>query len=320
MMELIKQTLCRADIGIILLDGRMKVRFWNQYIQKISGIPYPDAIGRKISEICPAFSEKMMQGILRNALEKGQCRFCSSRLHRAFVYPSGQAPAGEATAGIYQNLKVEPIEADGGVYVLLQIEDITKRVDSELKLTTLISELQRGYQEVMRREEHSRRIAHTDALTGLLNRPAVTGRIDALFSRGGQQGAGALLFIDIDGFKQVNDRCGHQAGDVLLVAFAQRLRAHTRSGDVVARLGGDEFLVLLTDVKTERDAAAVADKLVRSAREPLSAQGREFRITASIGVAMAAEGVGTTDELIRRADMAMYEAKKSGKNTFALYR
>lgn len=151
------------------------------------------------------------------------------------------------------------------------------------------------------------RQTNTDALTGLPSRSAFTQRLEAAI----EQGPVGVIFVDLDGFKQVNDGYGHAAGDKLLVGVAERLRHAVRGDDVVARLGGDEFGVLLAGRRVEQDATGVAARLVESLTPPFSIADINVAIGASAGVAVGPRG-GSAAELLREADVAMYEAKRRG--------
>ncbi|MFI9358995.1 putative bifunctional diguanylate cyclase/phosphodiesterase [Streptomyces lydicus] len=167
--------------------------------------------------------------------------------------------------------------------------------------------------------------ASHDALTDLPNRALFTERVTkAVTGRRASDHDTAVLYIDLDGFKQVNDTIGHQAGDELLVQAARRLGDSVRSGDIAARLGGDEFAALITGDGT-RDRAArefrileIADRLRIKLSEPYRIDGRDVRVAASIGVAFAEPGV-TPAGLLRNADLAMYRAKQAGKGRVELY-
>jgi diguanylate cyclase (GGDEF)-like protein len=124
----------------------------------------------------------------------------------------------------------------------------------------------------------------------------------------------ALLFLDIDHFKRINDTLGHEAGDQLLKVFAQRLAAAVRKSDTVARLAGDEFTVILEELHDAADAQALAGKLVAAVREPLVLAGRTVQVTTSLGLAMCQPEEADGAALLRRADAALYEAKRRGRD------
>jgi diguanylate cyclase (GGDEF)-like protein len=160
--------------------------------------------------------------------------------------------------------------------------------------------------------------AFHDSLTGFANRVLFAERVHAAVTRifAGDRRP-AVLFIDLDDFKTVNDSLGHSAGDQLLIAVAERVRASLRPEDLVARLGGDEFAVLL-DRSEHSEAEAVATRLVEALRAPFVLEGREMRVHASIGIAQAEQGT-VADDLLRNADVAMYSAKTNGKGGYAWY-
>jgi diguanylate cyclase (GGDEF)-like protein len=163
-------------------------------------------------------------------------------------------------------------------------------------------------------------IAHHDSLTGLPNRlqfqmqlehgMAYARRHDTLL---------AVLFVDIDHFKAINDNLGHDAGDQVLVQFSQRLRQCVREVDTVARQGGDEFIVLLTELHSPQDAQQVADKIIATIAAPFLVHGDTLAVAASIGVAVYPDDAGDIDMLIEKADLAMYAAKQRGKGASQRY-
>lgn len=188
------------------------------------------------------------------------------------------------------------------------------------KLSATIDEKDALLAELRESEERVRRMAYYDAITELPNRRwlmEALARTLAVAERHGH--ATAVLFVDLDRFKEVNDSLGHEVGDGLLREVAGRLERCVRAADTVSRLGGDEFVIVLPEIAGPRDATAVADKILRAMAEPMTIAGHVIRITASIGIA-----IGTREhrldaaDLVRRADEAMYAAKKSGRNRKAL--
>jgi diguanylate cyclase (GGDEF)-like protein len=158
-----------------------------------------------------------------------------------------------------------------------------------------------------------------DALTRLPNRRLFQDRVSHALARIQRRPTRlAVLFIDLDGFKDVNDCLGHAAGDQLLVDVADRLRCDLRAGDTPARLGGDEFAVLVEDISGEAEAIAVADRVLAAIAHPFFVRGKEVTVGASIGIALNTEGI-STDDLLRNADVAMYTAKSGGRGQYELY-
>jgi len=163
-------------------------------------------------------------------------------------------------------------------------------------------------------------LAHHDSLTGLPNRLLYQDRLQHALvraARGGEQLA--VLFIDLDRFKNVNDTLGHHVGDELLKQAANQLAASLREGDTLARLGGDEFIVLLEDIKGAAGAARVADKLMAMFEQPFTVSGYELFVTGSVGIALFPQDGQDQHLLIRNADVAMYGAKARGRNGYQFY-
>ena len=176
--------------------------------------------------------------------------------------------------------------------------------------------------DVSDRKELEAQLVHQafhDGLTGLANRTLFTERVEHALARSAE-GDLAVLFIDLDDFKHVNDSLGHAAGDQLLVAAARRLQGCLRPSDVAARLGGDEFAVLLERVTDAEAAATVAGRVLDTLHQPFGLNGRTIPIKASLGVATGRPGTDEADELLRNADVAMYAAKAGGKDRYELFR
>ena len=178
-------------------------------------------------------------------------------------------------------------------------------------------------------QEQLQQLAHFDYLTGLPNRNLFNQLLGHALAKAKRRSARlAILFIDLDGFKQINDTHGHDAGDHLLATFAERLGVCLRRSDIVARpgtsntaarLGGDEFVVLIEDVVERSELEPVAQRILAAATEPFDLAGTQGQVSASIGISVFPEDGDELDVLVKKADNAMYAAKEAGKNTFRFY-
>lgn len=206
---------------------------------------------------------------------------------------------------------------DGGLYPAWEnisvVRDSTGRVVNYVAVLTDISAIK----EVEERLHH---LAHHDPLTGLPNRLLLHATLDRALEHARRHGTRiALLFLDLDRFKLINDTLGHQYGDRLLRAAADRLRQHTRAEDMVARLGGDEFVILLDDIAAPEDVSHIAEKIIESLAEPIDLGDQKTTISASVGISLYPDDARDREGLLKAADAAMYGAKESGKNRVQFY-
>jgi len=164
------------------------------------------------------------------------------------------------------------------------------------------------------------RLAQFDQLTGLPNRTLLRERVNHALARAMRSGSGvATLILDMDRFKEINDMLGHEVGDKLLIKAAKRIRANVRDEDTVARLGGDEFAVVLEGVSEPKEVLPVIERIVDSLREVTTVDGHEVNTSTSIGIAMYPENGNNLSELLRAADLAMYQAKSSGRACYQFF-
>ncbi len=169
-------------------------------------------------------------------------------------------------------------------------------------------------------EEELHRIAHFDQLTGVPNRRLLLDRLGQALSRTRRSGRSlAVCYLDLDGFKAVNDRFGHDGGDKLLVEVTQRLRKVLRTDDTLARLGGDEFVLLLTDLAEPRECQLALDRVLEVIRQPIALDGQLAAVSSSVGVTIYPTDDADADALLRHADQAMYLAKDTGKNSYHFF-
>jgi len=229
----------------------------------------------------------------------------------AVVLRDGSIPA---SVGAVRTMSVRvPIGAAGEVLVA-PARDLD---EDELDLVSAMAGVLATALARMHSDERMRHEAVHDALTGLANRTLLHDRLEHALARSNREALQtAVLFIDLDNFKQINDTYGHAIGDIVLVEFANRLRAAVRPGDTVARFGGDEFVIICEDID-EGAALAVAKRLEESIQHPIQGGGAEHRLSASIGISL---GDSDAEGLIGKADTALYRAKAAGGGHVELHR
>ncbi|NLX19267.1 MAG: diguanylate cyclase [Desulfobulbus sp.] len=195
----------------------------------------------------------------------------------------------------------------GEIYGIIEVaRDVTDylRIEKELRAS----------------QSHLYRLAHHDTLTGLPNRLLFRDRLAKAISMAERNRTGvAVLFLDLDRFKQINDTLGHDVGDELLVTVAGRLQRQCRQSDTVARLGGDEFVFVLEAVNNRNDAAMIAEKILKAVNTPIHVKGHELHVSTSIGVALFPQDSSSLDGVVKCADIALYSAKDVGRSNFQLY-
>ena len=209
----------------------------------------------------------------------------------------------------------------GALLTTRAIRPLTQRaLDQSRRLIELSEEQRRAIGAQQLAEARLRHLAHHDALTDLPNRSLLNDRLGVAMGHARRDGQPlALLFIDLDRFKYVNDSLGHPVGDRLLQTVAKRLQAVLRDGDTLARLGGDEFVVLVEGLKAAEDAGRVAQKLLDALQAPVLLDGHELFVGGSIGISLFPQHGDTIEALVRCADSAMYRAKDAGRNTYRFH-
>ncbi|MBK6593862.1 MAG: EAL domain-containing protein [Burkholderiales bacterium] len=277
---------------IYIKDPQLRYQYTNSIFSASVGRPL---VGLADTDLFNAATAEQLQRNDRRVLEHGE---------RVADEETITTADGKHTH-TYLSVKLPLRRPDGSIYALCGI-------------STDITELKRS-------REAIHQLAFYDALTGLPNRRLLMDRMQQILAaRDRTAHDGALLFIDLDHFKTLNDTLGHDVGDLLLQQVTKRLKQCTRDQDTLARLGGDEFVVMLQDLSTDandaaRQADAVAGKIVSTLAEPYMLAGQHYQSTVSVGIAMFSDPHSTQEELFKRGDLAMYQAKADGRNTLRFF-
>ena len=283
----------KARDAIIVRDLEHRILFWSQGAERMYGWPSEHALGQRISELLYRDDPQEFLRATAITLEQGEWMGEITQYHA-----DGRA------------LEVE------GSWTL--VRDDEGRPESILAINSDIAQRKATEREIQR-------LAFYDALTGLPNRMLLMDRMaHALATAQRRHQGGALLFIDLDNFKTLNDTLGHDKGDLLLQQVAQRLNTCVRSIDTVARLGGDEFVVMVEELSAAPDELAVhartlGEKVLSVLGAPYNLAGYHYRTTPSIGIAPFNDAHTSVGELLKQADLAMYQAKTAGRNTLRFF-
>jgi len=280
-----------APEAIIIADEAGCIVMANAQTQKLFGYSESELIGQRIEMLIPERLRTVHQGHRERYDAATMGRNMGDRMDLLAQRKDGSEFAVDVSLGV--------LKSEQGKLIISAVRDISERKQFEAK--------------IIHQATH-------DALTGLPNRAFFR----ELLARGlvharREDKLLAVLFLDLDGFKNINDSLGHEAGDSLLKSIAQRIVGSLRKDDVVARQGGDEFTILLQGINAYPDIVQIAEKLLQSISEPLHFGSHTMYVTASIGVTIFPFDDDDVDSLLRNADTAMYQAKAAGKNTFRFY-
>lgn len=283
-----------AQDAFIAADEKGEIIEWNRQAELLLGWKRTEAVGRHMAElIIPEDMRESHYRGMQEFLDHGTSVVINNRIELQALHHDGHELPVEMTVG--------HVKRHSGHLFIAFLHDITERL---------------AFRDQMRE------LALTDMLTSLPNRRAFTDRLpEAMMRARRAHELMALFFMDIDGFKGVNDRYGHEAGDELLIQFGQRLQSAVRDVDTVARLAGDEFVVILEKLQVQHDALTVADKILNAMRTPFELTHSRIHVSSSIGVAVYLpdeDGEVGPEELLAMADKAMYTAKRLGKNRVEL--
>lgn len=282
-----------ANDAIILTDSQGKIISWNKTAEVIFGYRETEILGQMLSTLFPPISRSKIFGDSKT----------DSMLASGLLHPGSKAIELEGLkkegSRFPLEISLSSWETAEGIFYTGIIRDITERKSLEDQLTHL---------------------ALHDPLTKLANRVLFRNRVELSLERAKRSSLPiAVLFLDLDNFKTINDSLGHAAGDELLISVAERIRACLRTSDTPARLGGDEFAVLIEDTKHTEGAVLVAERIKDVLSSPFLINGKTVFVGASIGIASTVTSQENPEELLRNADVAMYIAKNQGKGCYAVF-
>lgn len=289
-LQLAATVFSHAREGIMIVNAYNIIVDVNDMFTEITGFTREDALGQNTREL------------LHSGRQGDEFYAARQRALEADGHWSGE---------IWNRRKNGEVFAE--MLTISTVRNSQGRIKNYVALFTDITPM-KDYQ---RQLEH---IAHFDALTSLPNRVLLADRLQqALTQSARRERSVAVVYLDLDGFKAVNDTHGHGRGDELLVALAQRMKAALRDGDTLARIGGDEFVAVLVDLEHVQDAEPVLERLLKAAAAPVVLADTALQVSASIGVTLYPQDDSEVDQLLRHADQAMYVAKQAGKNRFHVF-
>lgn len=292
----LKSLIDLLETGLILVDHELNILLWNPWIARITGISEQQALNNKLNQVFSEAVDPALLDALHQTSEFGLSRRLSHQLHPPLL-PLYQKNTGQR---LHHSILLQPVNHSGKTACLLQVSDVSSTVRRELHLRNAMEQVQH--------------LAHHDVLTGLCNRNLLNIRLEEACAKASiTQQPFALLFIDLDGFKSINDAYGHDAGDALLQELATRLKQALSPQDTAARLGGDELIALMLSVTSAEQAITAAEQLCSLLAQPLLWQNHQLQAGASIGVALWPAQGSSPDALLTSADNAMYLAKSRGK-------
>jgi diguanylate cyclase (GGDEF)-like protein/PAS domain S-box-containing protein len=287
----------------LAIDKEKRIIIWNKAIEEMTGVPAAEMIGKgDYAYTIPFYGEARPQLMDLVFLDREEIAARYSNITREGASLTAEAFCSALcnNKGAWIFAKASPLHDPSGniIGAIESVRDITAQKQAE---------------------EYIQQMAYHDSLTGLPNRKLFSDRLDiALAHAQRNQKSVAVSMLDLDHFKDVNDTLGHDVGDLLLKAVAERLSAALRKGDTVARFGGDEFVLILPDLREIEDVTQVAQKIVDGFRKPFLIDSHQLIVTTSIGIAVYPDDGTDEGILLKNADIAMYQAKQSGRDRYQL--
>ncbi len=293
--------------GVIILDENLNILFWNDAMKTLTNFDSALALNQHLYDLLPNLNKRYFNDSIRDMLNNGSKIFFSAALHKDIISTPHRV-----------NLKGSKIEFNHQLYILLEFIDVTSQFLRIRQLEDNLARLAVLNKKLRDKEKKINTLAYYDSLTGIANRTQFY-RLARKFLNSGKnyEHPIGIIFVDIDKFKEINDTYGHKVGDEVIVEVSKLLKKATRSSDLVARFGGDEFLIF-SFINSVEHIISIAERILKHSGE-IRIKDHPIAVSLSLGMCLWQQNGETLDELISKADKAMYIAKRQGGNLWYLW-
>ncbi|WP_010233812.1 sensor domain-containing diguanylate cyclase [Clostridium arbusti] len=310
MDKILSNVLNDINEGVILTDEDLAIIYWNNHMEYVTGISSESVINKKIYDILQNLNKPILKNCMKDIVINEYRIFLSAAIHKNLLDNDR-----------YVNLDISKVNYENKSIVLFQFSDVTNQFLHIAQLKNHVNELYVLNNELKKKEKTINKLAYYDYLTGISNRRLFYKLTTEILQKK-SEGSIALMVIDIDKFKSVNDTYGHKKGDEVIVAVSKIISKSINKGDLAARFGGDEFLVVMNSFNDYKDIEDTLSKIFSEKIKVSDESGSVIEVTLSLGIVIDKEYDKKLDVdiLILKADKAMYEAKKSGGNCWRYYK
>lgn len=310
MDKILSNVLNDINEGVILTDEDLAIIYWNNHMEYVTGISSESVINKKIYDILQNLNKPILKNCMKDIVINEYRIFLSAAIHKNLLDNDR-----------YVNLEISKVNYENKSIVLFQFSDVTNQFLHIAQLKNYVNELYVLNNELKKKEKTINKLAYYDYLTGISNRRLFYKLTTEILQKK-SEGSIALMVIDIDKFKSVNDTYGHKKGDEVIVAVSKIISKSINKGDLAARFGGDEFLVFMNSFDDYKYIEDTLSRIFSEKIKVLDESGAVIEVTLSLGIVIDKEYENKLDVdiLILKADKAMYKAKKSGGNCWKYYK
>lgn len=323
------------NVGIITVDANLTIHYINKWVAVHNNI-HPDEVqGQNLLSVFDIPEEKLksLKRHIKAALTLHSPSFFTADANGYLLAMQNSMTIKSAFEFMQQDVTIVPYDLEQKIVTML-IYDQTTLMEEKSKCNkesaelakaikianATIRKLETARNKLVKQQDMIYKQAHYDHLTSLANRMLLHQRLQLLIESNLSSGKKfGVLFLDLDNFKEINDSLGHDIGDMILINVAKTLLLATRKTDTVARFGGDEFIILVDDIESEEVLRHIASKLVVNLQQPIRVHHMDIGVTTSIGISLFPNHGKDFNQLIKSADVALYEAKSAGRNTYKVF-